>query len=126
MKRCWFGLVLLILLLAGGLLTARHMEQVHDPMIADISRAAQQSLSGDWANAEHLLDRARERWTDHWGLSASLSDHEPMEKIHVLFCRLGIAAQCRDAARFADLSANLTAELEAMGDAHGFVWWNFF
>ena len=125
MNRCRFGLALLILLLLAGFWVTRHMEKVHEPMIADISQAAQQVLAGNWAAGEALLHKTQDAWSAQWGFSASLSDHEPMENINILFSRLAVAAQGRDAAKFADLCAELTAELEAMGDAHGFVWWNF-
>ena len=125
MNRCRFGLILLILLLLAGLWAAFHMEKVHEPMIADISQAAQQVLAGNWAVGEALLRKTQDAWRAQWGFSASLSDHEPMENINILFSRLTVAVQCRDAAKFADLCAELTAQLEAMGDAQGFVWWNF-
>lgn len=124
MKRCWFGLGLLIVLLAGSIFVTWHMGRSHEPMAEAVTQAAERALTGDWGNAEALAGKARASWEKNWGISAAFADHEPMEEINGLFAQLEVYAASRDSLGYAAVCAQLRTALEAMGDAHGFVWWN--
>lgn len=124
MKRCWFGLALLLVLLAASLVTTWHMDRIYAPLSETMSQAGERALRDDWGNALYLMDRAADSWQGHWKLSAAFADHEPMEDINALFTQLQVSAALRDGPGFAALCAHLSAELQAMGDAHSFVWWN--
>ena len=125
MKRCWFGLILLIALFAGCLAATWHMDRVYSPLSETMDQAADRALREDWGNALHLMEQAEDAWHRHWKVSAAFADHEPMEDINALFAQLAVSAELRDGPVFAALCAHLSAALDAMGDAHGFVWWNF-
>lgn len=124
MKRCWFGLGLLVALLAGSLALSWYMDQAHAPMAEAIDQAAQRALINDWGNAEALAQKAKGSWEKHWHINATFADHEPMESIDSLFAQLEVYADSHDPVSFAATCAQLRIRLEAMGDAHGLDWWN--
>lgn len=124
MKRCWFGLVLLVVLFLGSLWVTDFMDQIHGSLSELAEQAAQKALEGDWGNANALAGKTRALWEKYWNISAVLADHEPMENINGLFSQLEAYAQGRDPMGFASVCKLLKSQLEAMGDAHGFVWWN--
>lgn len=124
MKRCWIGLGLLIVLLAGSIAVTWRMGRCHEPMTEAVTQAAERALDGDWGNALSLTEKARASWEKSWGISAAFADHEPMEEINGLFAELEVYAKARDGTGYAAVCAQLRTALEAMGEAHGFVWWN--
>lgn len=126
MKRSWIGFALLLVLLAGGLAVTWSMEKCHEPIARDLDSAAVRVQAGDWAEAETLMLRARNAWGDSRKLTACFADHTPMEEIDALFARLEVYAAARENADFAAGCAELSRKVEAMGEAHGLMWWNFF
>lgn len=124
MKRCWFGLGLLIILLVGSLLVTVYMDRTHAPLAQTVEQAGQKALEGDWGNANALAGKARASWEEHWNVGAVFADHDPMEDINGLFQQLQAYAQARDSMGFASVCGLLKSQLEAMADAHSFVWWN--
>ena len=126
MKRCWFGLGLLTILLIGTALITWHMDKAHQPMVEATVEAGQRAIQNDWGNAEALINQARVQWKRNWGINAAFADHEPMEEINGLFAQLDIYCQLCDSVGFAAVCGRLSQSLEAMGDAHSFTWWNVF
>ena len=124
MKRCWFGLCLLIVLLAGSLLVTVCMTRIHEPTQEAITQAADLALAEKWDQSLPLLALARENWERHWALTAAFVDHAPMETINALFCQLEVVAAIQDGPGFAGLCAHLAAQLDALGDEHDLLWWN--
>ena len=124
MKRSWFGLGLLIVLLAASLLVTGYMERIHAPLAETVEQAARKAQEGDWGNANALAGKARACWEENWNVGAVFADHDPMEDINGLFAQLEAYAQAKDALGFASVCGLLKTQLEAMADAHGFVWWN--
>jgi hypothetical protein len=124
MKRCWIGVVCLVLLLMGGLYVDRVMGRSHAPVSQDLDRAAECAKADDWTGAEAFADRARENWEKNWHFSAAFADHEPMENIDALFSRLTVFAAAREKEEFGALCRELSRQVKAMGDAHDLKWWN--
>ena len=124
MKRCWFGVFFLALLLIGGLFVDKIMGRSHTPVAQALDRAAECAMAEDWTGAEALADRARETWEENWHFSAAFADHEPMENIDALFSRLTVFAAAREKEEFAALCRELSRQVKAMGDAHDLKWWN--
>ena len=124
MKRCWIGVVCLVLLLMGGLYVDRVMGRSHAPVSQDLDRAAECAKADDWTGAEAFTDRARENWEKNWHFSAAFADHEPMENIDALFSRLTVFAAAREKEEFGALCRELSRQVKAMGDAHDLKWWN--
>ena len=124
MKRCRFGLGLLLVLLVLGAVSAWGMGKGLAPMTEGIRQAGDAALQEDWDTAEALSAEVKEQWEKGFPYLASLSDHEPMENINGLFAQLEVYAQSRDPQNFAAVCGQLAQDLEAMGEAHSLKWWN--
>lgn len=124
MKRCWIGVSLLVLLLGGGIFSTWQMQRSHDPMAEYLNRACAMAETGQWEIALDYVNRSMQKWEDNWGFSAAFADHEPMERINALFAQLEVCGRNRETVSYCLLCAQLREELEAMGEAHRFVWWN--
>ena len=124
MKRGWFGLGLLVFLLLGGLLVTGYMDRGHREISRELEQAAAHALAGDWEEALEEARDAREDWEEGWHFSAAFADHEPMENIDSQLSQLSSLASARDEVTFAALCAQLSRQMEAMGEAHSLNWWN--
>ncbi len=124
MKRCWIGVGLLITLLGIGIFSTCRMQKAHEPMSAALKQACALAENDQWEDALQCAAQVKQEWEDSWGLSASFADHEPMERINALFAQLEVSGQSRDTLSYCLLCAQLWEELEAMGEAHRFIWWN--
>ena len=123
MKRCWFGLGLLIVLLALSILATAWMTRVHDDIDRDLRLAAQYALEGDWQTADRHFLQAKRSWKTWEHLRASLADHTPVEDAEGLFAQLDIYCKEEDA-HFAAVCQELARKVEAIGQAHGLNAWN--
>lgn len=122
MKRCWFGGVLLLLLLLAGLWSSRKMDNFCHSLSRDMARAA--ALTGESReDAQILTDRVRERWNSRRKLAAAFADHAPMEQIEENFRLLNREAEEED---FRETCLRLSALLEALGSGQTFSLENLF
>ena len=126
MKRCWIGFGLLIVLLAFSLLVTWIMEEIHRPIARDLLTAGEYALAGDWDRAEMLFQQAQDTWKEKECLRACFADHNPMEDIDAGFARLELFLRLRNRTQFTSTCGELARKTEAMGDAHGLKWENFF
>lgn len=124
MKRCRFGLILLAALLILGIASTWVMNRRSGPVARLVEQSGELALAGDWERAEELLRRAKGEWEASFAFCATLSDHEPMERINGQFARLEVFTRCRDAVHFAETSAQLSEDVKAIGEAHRLTWWN--
>lgn len=124
MKRSWIGAALLaVLLIAGGCVTWA-MGNIHSPISRELESAAQYALEEDWTQAEALEKNANTAWQKSRDFSACFADHDPMEEIDEAFAQLEVYARCREEVAFAAEAAQLARKVQAMGEAHGLLWWN--
>lgn len=124
MKRAWFAFVLLLALLAAAIGITLSMDRIHEPAAALLNEAAEAALERNWIGASINLHLAQQRWEDFRDFSAAVADHEPMEEITAWFSRLEIYLKQRNSTEFAASCIYLSELVEAMGEAHGFSWWN--
>ena len=124
MKRGWIGLALLAALLASCLFTARKMEEFHRDGAQMLTRAGAYALEDNWAPARELAFQTMKQWQEHREFTAAFADHEPMEDVDCLFAQLPAYARQEDTAHFAAICAELSMRLEAVRNAHSFLWWN--
>ena len=124
MKRGWIGAGLLAAMLILGLLTSWWMGKTHSRIAAELDRAAGYALSENWEQAAAHAQKAKNHWQQHWHFSAAFADHEPMENIDSLLAQLSSLASARDGVTFSALCAQLSRQIEAMGEAHSLNWWN--
>lgn len=124
MNRCYFGGVLLILLLIAGLLTTWAISRCQEPVARDLEQASEAALQEEWEQTGALIQNAEAQWQRCWRFSASLADHGPMESIDGLFAQLSSYLHSRDATAVAAVCAELARQVEAITDAHSPSWWN--
>lgn len=108
MNRFRFGIFLLLLLLAGGILIQTAVGQMHMPLAAAMETAADYASAGDLPRAAALVQEVRTRWMRSRTFTAALADHQPLEDIECLLAQLTayddpddptFCALCRDIAR---------------------------
>lgn len=124
MKRFWFGVCLLAVLLAGCLGVSWGMERLHEPVSRNLEQAAILAQTGDLAGAGELTLQAQADWQKHWHFVAAFADHGPMEEIDALFGALEEYRLGGDHAEFAANCVHLARLTEAMAEAHALNWWN--
>lgn len=126
MKRSWIGLGLLLALLGVSLLSASVMERMHQPIALELEQAGRYALEGDWTHADAQSRLALDDW-DRWArFRGCLADHGPIEEIETGMASLRVYRQVKDSDAFAAGCMELARQVEAMGQAHGLVWWNLF
>lgn len=125
MKRSWIGAGMLLALLLGGIVSSWWMQKALGGISLTISQAQHQAAGENWSQVELLTREAQEAWEKTWRISASLTDHAPMELVDSLFSQLEVYEQLQDSPACRDLCAQLYQELEAIADEHTFTWWNF-
>lgn len=126
MNRLWIGVGLLSVLLVLGVLVPEVLDACHESVVEDLDRAAELAMAGNWDSARRFFDRAEENWEEKRPVTASFTDHEPMDDIDALFEQLEIYAQARDPVAFGSTCVYLSSKLDALGDYHDFNFWNLF
>lgn len=126
MKRSWFGLFLLLLLLIIALAVTWVMTEIHRPVSLDLRQAAQRAMEKDWENAQVLSASAGAEWERWAHVRLCLADHTPVEEIDGMFARLGVYAAGREETEFAAACRELAQKVDAVSQAHGLGWWNLF
>lgn len=126
MKRSWIGLIVLLVLLACSLLVTWAMDTIHDPIAEDLEQAAECALLGDWGNANRFCRRAAEAWEEWNHFRSCFADHTPVEEIQAELSAIEVYRAAQENVAFAAACAETAEKIEAVGDAHGLLWWNFF
>lgn len=124
MKRCWFGLGLLVILLILCLFFSQKIGENQEGILSDLQAAQVAALAEDYTTAGNLLHHARTDWEQRWRFHAAFSDHDPMEEIDGLFAQSQVYLDCREGDALAATFAELTRSIQAVGDAHALTWWN--
>ena len=124
MKRSIYGFGMLLILLAAGIVSTCYMQQCHEAVKQSLTNAAAHAQVGQWEPAEENLQQAKTLWDEKWGITAALSDHEPMETVNDLLAQLEIFAREQDQTHFCAICAQLQEALNAIGEAHSVAWWN--
>ena len=126
MNRIWFGAALLAALLFVGIGSGMMMEQIHRPPAADLIRASELALEGNWKGADNFAAAARRGWDKRRNMVAALTEHGPMDQIEGLFAQLEVYGKTQDAASFGSTCRYLASQLEALGRSHSFNLQNLF
>ena len=123
-RRFWYGLGILVVLLALGLWTAWGMERMYRPVTESLEQAAQTAMAGDMDGGTALVRQAYAAWVQHRDLTAAVADHTPMEEIDSLFAQIQVYAVSGKNQDFAAYCSRLARLVEAVGEAHGLTWQN--
>lgn len=124
MKQFWLGIFLLLLFLGLGLWVTKAMEDTHSAVSEALTLAAEQAMAGDLESGVQTAEQARGKWQAGWHGTAAVADHAPMDEIDSLFAQMQVYAQAGEAVDFAAYCRRLSALVHAVGEAHGFSWWN--
>ena len=124
MKRGRIGIALLVVLLAAGIGSAWWISAELEPLGMAMGYAAQCAMEEDWDTARILAGQTKETWNRNWHLTAVFTDHAPMEEVDALFARLAVYETERNRAAYGAICAEISRELEALGDDHVPSWWN--
>ena len=124
MKRCWFGVGLLAVLLVASLSVTWGMGKIHRPIAADLNQAAECAKLGDWVNAESFSRRAEAAWEKWEHFRACFADHTPTEEVGAELAAMAQSRQERETGEFAASCSRAAKMVQAVGDAHGLYWWN--
>ncbi len=124
MKRLWLGIFILAALAALGIWATVGISHICQPLSDSLNQAADRVQEGQWELALALSQDARQQWEQWQKLTASVTNHQPMEEVDALFGALEVYARQRDALRFADCCARLSAVTSAIAEAQAIYWWN--
>ena len=124
MSRFYVGILLLMLLLTGGLILTEAADRMQQPIAAHLEAAAEAGLSGDWASAEQKTKQAKQRWDAYHRITASFTDHEPMEEVDSEFARLEAFLSERNPGEFAAACAGLARLTQAIAESQSVTWWS--
>lgn len=124
MSRFYWGLGLLVLLLAGGLVLTQGTQRLQQPITKHLEEAAEAGLSEDWALAQQRTEQARQRWNTYRTVTASFCDHEPLEEVDSEFARLDAFLRRQDPGEFAAVCAGLSRLTEAIAESQAVTWWS--
>lgn len=124
MKRLYIGILVLLLLLAAGLLTAFFTSRIYAPITSLLDEAVEKATDGDFATAVRQAEKAKNLWDACKNATATVADHTPMEEIDHLFAEMEIYARMEEIPHFAACCAQLSAMVNNMGDAHKLNLWN--
>jgi len=124
MGRGWFGIAILAVFLALGFYTSDAVEKAHHPTELLLKQAAEEAVSGDFAQGVSLGMEAKTRWERHWNGTAAVADHSPMDDVDALFAEMEIYAKTGEEPHFAACCLELSKRMKAMSEAHKFSWWN--
>ena len=126
MKRIWFGVGLMIFLLALGLGSSALLERTQLAQAQRLDQAAALASDGDWAAARKLLAETKQEWGRNHFLVAALSPHETMDHMEGLFAQLEVFSEARSAAAFSSTCVYLARQLESLATSHSLTAENFF
>jgi hypothetical protein len=124
MKRLWFGLAILAVLLASGYLILNRLDKIHAPIAADLEQAAAAALREDWDTALDLAQHATIRWEKFHRFTAAFADHTPMDELDSLFAELNIYARMQENPHFSATCAHLRFLTTTIADSHRLTWQN--
>ena len=124
MKRLWFGMGLLVFLLAASLYLGDAAADLIHPVETDLDKAAVAALDKNWPLASALYLRAQKHWDDTRNLAAALVHHDPIQQVDVGFAVLPSYAACEDSAGFCAACSQLAQQLRSLPQPHSPKWWN--
>ncbi len=124
MKRMWIGIGLLAVVLIGGVWSGKRMMNTHLPCAEDLEHAAACAMAEDWGSAGALAEKARDTWQQNRKISASVTDHEPMDEIDAIFEELEVYRAREETAAYSAGCMYLAEQLRDLGNSFRLSWWN--
>lgn len=124
MKRCWFGLGLLVALLGVSIAVSWGMDAVHRPIAGELRRAAICAQAEESEQAQAEFRKAQTDWERWAHFRSCFADHTPTEAVDQELAAARWAGALAQWPEFAAACARAAKMVEAIGAAHAFNWWN--
>lgn len=124
MKRCWFGLGLLVVLLGVSLAVSWGMDAVHRPIAGELHRAAICAQAEESEQAQAEFRKAQTDWEKWAHFRGCFADHTPTEAVDQELAAARWAGALAQWPEFAVACARAAKMVEAIGAAHACNWWN--
>lgn len=115
MKRCWFGLGVLVLILVLGLLSGWYFSGICSAAGEELTLAAEST------QPEEVIRQVSRRWAEHRLLAAVLCDHAILEAIEEHFALLTPTES-----NFRESCLLLAAKFQALSQSQILTWENLF
>lgn len=126
MKRIWFGVLLLALLLVLSTVSSAGMKKTWDPQSKNLAAAARLAAAGSWEEADRLWLEAAREWNRREPLTAALCHHQTIDEISGLFARLEVFSSARSTVPFRSTCVCLAQLLDSLAKSHSFTLKNLF
>lgn len=124
MGRFWFGLGILLLILALGFFVHFHADSANTEIAEALELAAEKVLQNDITAAHQFAREAHAAWKENWQSTAAFADHAPMDEIDSLFAVLDLYQKTGRHEDFAAYCARTAMLIRAIGEGQTFNWWN--
>ena len=124
MNRTTVGVLLLVVLLAGGIVSAAGLDRQSEALASQLDAAARLAMAGDLLGAIQTAEEAWSVWEKGRKISAAFTDHNPLDQIDTGFARLQLYGEAGDPVAYASVCVELAKQVKAISDAHGAQWWN--
>lgn len=124
MKKMYFGIGLMIVLLAISFFSGVYMARQSEDICSYLEQAQTYAFDGEFSRAEETVDAAYGSWQRHEHRFAALTDHAPMEAIEDLFQSAGEYAGLGETEEFTLLCGKICRMVEMVSQAQQLHWWN--
>ena len=118
MNRLHLGWLLLALILTVSALTGFAIDRIHTGIADTLDQAAQSFQPA-------LASQALTSWKRWRGLTAAMTDHEPLENMDLLFEQLSQEYALQHPEEFSNLCLQLSCVSRAISESVRLTWWNF-
>lgn len=124
MRRFWFGVICLLVLLALGIGSTALLQKQIAPVRRELEQTFSAAAEENWPLVREGLDRAKDAWQSSWHFLGSILPHGALEEADALLAELETYLQSREAVSFRSALARLLSLLEALGEGQRPLFWN--
>lgn len=124
MKRMWFGIGLLAVMLLGCLQISRSANRICLPAADTAAQASEACIAEDTQAAKQLLLQSAHRWQQYRQQIAVWTDHKSIEKADLLFAQAWVCLHADELGEAASVCARLSRLLQAIADIQQLSWQN--
>ena len=125
MKRIWFCGGMMIALLALSVALYFRPGQRYEALSRQMLQALEYAQTENWAQAGAISQQCRHRFSETKAFCAAFGDHEPLERMEVLFAQLAVYLQQQETLSFTTAALELSILAQEVADSFSLRWWTF-
>ena len=125
MKRIWFCGGMMIALLALSVALYFRPGQYYETLSRQMLQASEYAQVENWAQADTISRQCRQKFSETRAFCAAFSDHEPLERMEVLFAQLAVYLQQQETLSFATAALELSTLAREVSESFSLRWWTF-